>query len=246
MLYQKSDFLQVVSREDDALIWHSLFGNPLIVSLSTVAFLDMFQGPLSIEEFREVYEVDDEQEAIIELLIANHALVPSDFDERALLAQHMRQRATEIPGGQMIDYLGLIMSEACNFRCTYCIHFNNLETSDRIENPKKFMAFDRAKDAIEGYLAVLRRHGRRKASINFGGGEPLLVWPTIRQVLEYCTIHHREEFSFNFSINTNASLITSEIAKALKEYHVSVAVSLDGLGVYNDRVRVSVRRGYRL
>ena len=138
----------------------------------------------------------------------------------------------------MIDYLELIMSEACNFRCTYCIHFNNLETSDRIDNPQKFMTYDQATQIVAGYLKVLRQHSKKRASINFGGGEPLLVWPVILKVLEHCIEQHAEEFDFSFSINTNASLITPEIAAALRDFQVSVAVSLDGLGIHNDAVRI--------
>jgi uncharacterized protein len=239
MLYKKSDFLQSVARKEGALLWHSLFGNPLVVSLSTITFLDMFHEPSDLEKLYSEYEIDGEQDVIIKKLIANHALIPAELNERALLAEHMQKRDAKIPSGHMIDYLELIMSEACNFRCTYCIHFNNLETSDRIDNPKKFMAFAQGTQIVDGYLSILRRHGKKQASINFGGGEPLLVWSTIHKILEYCIVRHSEEFIFSFSINTNASLMTSEIAKVLRDYHVSVAVSLDGLGTHNDKVRIT-------
>jgi uncharacterized protein len=236
--YRKSDFLQVVTREDDALIWHSLFGNPLTVSCSVLALLEVFQLPLSLAELNAEYEIDTEQATVIDLLVANHMLVRRDLDERAMLAKHMKQCEPRITSGQMIDYLELIISEACNFRCTYCIHFNNLETSDRIENPKKFMTLGHAKEIVDAYLDILRKHKKIKAEINFGGGEPLLAWPVVRQVLEYCIARHGADFSFDFSINTNASLITPDIARTLKQYRVSVAVSLDGLWAHNDRVRI--------
>jgi uncharacterized protein len=135
------------------------------------------------------------------------------------------------------------MSEACNFRCTYCIHFNNLETSDRINKPKKFMRFDTAKEIVDRYLEILRKHSKRVAEVNFGGGEPLLAWPVIKQVLEYCRVAYGEEFKFRFSINTNSSLITPEIAATLKEYCVEIASSLDGLRKGNDQVRLTKSGG---
>jgi len=155
----------------------------------------------------------------------------------------MREREKEIVSGSLIDYLELIMSEVCNFRCTYCIHFNNLETSDRINNPKKFMRFEMAKETVDRYLEILRRHGKYIAEINFGGGEPLLAWPVIKQVLEYCRIVYGSEFEFHFSINTNASLITLEVAEILKEHRVKVASSLDGLREGNNRVRLTKSGG---
>ena len=81
----------------------------------------------------------------MEELVAAHYLVPEGFDERAFLAERMKQREQTITDGSLIDYLELIMSEACNFRCIYCIHFNNLETSTRLDAGKRTMKFDVAK-----------------------------------------------------------------------------------------------------
>lgn len=105
------------------------------------------------------------------------------------------------------------------------------------------MRFEMAKETVNRYLEILRRHGKRVAEINFGGGEPLLAWPVIKQVLEYCRATYGFEFEFRFSINTNASLITPEIAATLKEYHVEIASSLDGLREGNDRVRLTKSGG---
>jgi uncharacterized protein len=96
-----------------------------------------------------------------------------------------------------------------------------------------------ARSALEQFLAVLRRHNKRAATINFGGGEPLLAWDVIQQVLAYCADRYAGEFDFRFSINTNASLMTPAIAEALKRYRVEIASSLDGLKDGNDRVRLT-------
>jgi uncharacterized protein len=236
--YVKSPFVQVVQNGDSAVIWHSLFGYPKIVPVETLEFLESFSTPKTICSQLGDELTSEDQEAIEELL-RSYFLVPEDFDERAFLEERMQDREKEIVSGSLIDYLELIMSEACNFRCTYCIHFNNLETSDRINNPKKFMRFDTAKETVDRYLEILHGHRKRVAEINFGGGEPLLAWPVIKQVLEYCCATYSSEFEFRFSINTNASLITPEIAAILKEHRVEIASSLDGLRDGNDRVRLT-------
>ncbi|MBI1952428.1 radical SAM protein [Candidatus Saccharibacteria bacterium] len=237
-LFIKSRFLQFVQEGDSAVIWHSLFGYPMIVSTETLGFLSSFSEPAPIEDrFDDEMTFEDEQ--AVEELKRCFFLVPDDFDERAYLEEQMRKREAGIVDGSLIDFLELIMSEACNFRCTYCIHFNNLETSDRINNPSKFMKFEMAKELVDRYLEVLRSHGKKIAEINFGGGEPMLAWPVIRQVLEYCHDVYGQNFQFRFSINTNASLITREVAEVLKEYEVGIASSLDGLQAGNDRVRLT-------
>ena len=240
--YVKSPFVQVVRDGDSVLIWHSLFGYPKVVSVETLEFFESFSEPVTI---RSLFgdELTHEDREAIEELIRCYILVLEDFNDRAFLEEKMREREAEIISGSLIDYLELIMSEACNFRCTYCIHFNNLETSDRINNPKKFMRFDTAKETVDRYLEILRGHGKHVAEINFGGGEPLLAWPVIRQVLEYCSATYGSEFKFRFSINTNASLITPAIVTTLKEHRVEIASSLDGLREGNDRVRLTKSGG---
>ena len=238
VVYRKSSFVQVVRDGGFAVIWHSLFGYPKAVPVETLEFLESFSIPATIcSQLGDKLSEDDS--GAIEELLRCYFLVPENFNDRVFLEEQMKNREKEIIRGSLIDYLELIMSEACNFRCTYCIHFNNLETSDRINNSKKFMQFEMAKETVDQYLKILREHKKRVAEINFGGGEPLLAWLVIKQVLEYCRTTHSVEFEFHFSINTNASLITPEIATILKEYRVEIASSLDGLREGNDRVRLT-------
>jgi sulfatase maturation enzyme AslB (radical SAM superfamily) len=222
------------------VIWHASFGNPKVISRETMEFIDEFREPKTLCDLLDD-EADENQVEPIQELLNGFFLIPQGFDERAFLAEKMREREESITNGSLIDYLELIMSEACNFRCTYCIHFNNIETSDRINNPQKFMRFDVAKETVDRFLSILRRHDKEIAEINFGGGEPLLAWPVIEKVLEYCVSYYSEEFTFRFSINTNASLITPEVAQKLKEYGVEIASSLDGLREGNDQVRLTKR-----
>lgn len=77
------------------------------------------------------------------------------------------------------------------------------------------------------------------AEINFGGGEPLLAWPVLKQVLEYCRRDYDHKFTFRFSLNTNCSLITPKIAAILRDQGVEIAASLDGLRAANDLVRIT-------
>ncbi len=191
--YRMSPFVQVVRDGGFAVIWHSLFGCPKVVPVETLEFLKSFSEPTTIGS-RLGVELTEEDNAAIEELLRCYLLVPENFDDRAFLEGHARKLEKEIVSGSLINYLELIMSEACNFRCTYCIHFNNLGNSDRINSPKKFMRFEMAKETVDRYLAILRRHGKRIAEVNFGGGEPLMAWPVIKQVLEYCHATYDSEF----------------------------------------------------
>ena len=99
------------------------------------------------------------------------------------------------------------------------------------------MTFEMGRTAIDCYLEILRKNKRKEATINFGGGEPLLSWPVIERLLVYSSETYGQEFVLEYSINTNSSLITFQIAETLKRFNVQVATSLDGLKLGNNLVR---------
>ena len=60
------------------------------------------------------------------------------------------------------------------------------------------MSFEVAKKSVDWYLEILKMHGKRAARINFGGGEPLLAWQAIHDILDYCTYSYGHIFDFQF------------------------------------------------
>jgi uncharacterized protein len=230
----KSAFVQMVEDGGEAVVWHSLFGYPQIFNNEALKFLDTFVNGRPVDD-----AFTDAELQALNGMKSCFFVVPEGFDERELLAQTMSRREADIDDGTRVEFLELIMSEACNFRCTYCIHFNNLEMSERIDNPHKFMTVENGERAIDAYLNILREHGKRAAVVNFGGGEPLIVWKRIHEIMRYCLATYGQEFDFRFLLNTNASLITPSVAATLRDYSVSVATSLDGTQSGNDSVRLS-------
>jgi uncharacterized protein len=75
--------------------------------------------------------------------------------------------------------------------------------------------------------------------VNFFGGEPLMNWPLIAPAIAHAR-KVLEPYTPNliFSLNTNAALLTPEIARFLVENRVVAYVSLDGLEASHDSMRV--------
>lgn len=237
---KKSDYIQMVSYSEQIVIWHSLFGRPKVVTKGVLEVLDVFLLPMTLEQFFEDYEMEESERIIIQQFANDFFLVPVDFDERNLLNMKKGEILNGFNEGSKITFLELIITESCNFHCTYCIHFNNLETTDRhLRSARKIMRFETAKEAVDNFFMILRVNRKNSAVVNFGGGEPLLGWPVIEKVIEYCLSSYSSEFSIKFSLNTNASLITDSIARKIKQFGMSVASSLDGLQLSNDKVRVT-------
>jgi uncharacterized protein len=70
---------------------------------------------------------------------------------------------------------------------------------------------------------------RRSVHITFFGGETLMNFPLLKKVVEYATEKAASEGRFvDFSLTTNATLLTPAIIEFLAEHHIGVTVSIDG------------------
>lgn len=133
-----------------------------------------------------------------------------------------------------LSKITLQLTQNCNFRCKYCIYSEDHNNMQRKHSAKR-MTWDTAKKAID----FLKLHSIDSSDVNIGlyGGEPLIEFPLIKQIVEYAT----EQFmgkKLTFNITTNASLLTDEIIRFFEEHDVSLMISLDGPERINDKNRV--------
>lgn len=124
--------------------------------------------------------------------------------------------------------LSLVVSGTCNMRCDYC--FAESGSYGIGEVPQ--MSFDVARAAVD--LALKRKH-RDGCCISFFGGEPLLNFDVIKQVVAHA--RSRAEDYFRFSLTTNGTLLTREMAAFLAVNRIGVLYSLDGPEQIHDRHR---------
>lgn len=103
----RSQFVQKIIDREEVVIWHSLFGNPKIVSKETSIFLDKFNISRKLKDVLDD-KVNIDQENAIRELINTYYLITPGFDERMFLAAKMRERENDIVSGSLIDYLELI------------------------------------------------------------------------------------------------------------------------------------------
>ena len=234
-----SHYLQCFSYDDDSsIIWHSIFGRPMLVAKILAEELQKYTTEASLfvpeDVFGDDYAKDKDIMDTIKSLSDAHILISSELSEKIDLAHLYTQHNV---GESKVKYLSLIMSEECPFRCKYCIHFAN---SKHYFNPKKMMTIKMAKASIDAYLTTILDNKLDEAYINFGGGEPLLNWKTIKAVLPYIDGYRQSlGIKIRMGINTNLALLTEEIAKTLIKYDVEIAASLDGTKAGNDAVRLT-------
>jgi len=140
-----------------------------------------------------------------------------------------------IPKDLSLRYYELIVHEDCNFRCTYC--FDNA-FSDREQSSHEPVAM--SKEMIEDlFNFIYNTHADNgNIIISFFGGEPLLNW----NFIENFVLEAKKNFLFpyEFTINTNASLLNKRIIDFMIENQFSIAISIDGKKDSHDLNRVDI------
>lgn len=126
--------------------------------------------------------------------------------------------------------LTLEINQRCNLRCKYCY----LGEKDGTK-----MTYETAYKAIDRAFRFTEIHKDKTLWIDFIGGEPLLDFKMICDLVGY--VHQKNnEFGYKLllSLTTNATLIDSEMVDFFVENGFSIKVSIDGDRNINDINRV--------
>jgi len=80
---------------------------------------------------------------------------------------------------------------------------------------------------------------RRNLEVDFFGGEPLMNWDVVKQLVEYARSVEKERGkNFRFTLTTNGVLIDDEVIEFANREMSNVVLSLDGRKEIHDRTRV--------
>lgn len=181
------------------------------------------QGPATREELIAIAGSDE----VIEELYGAHAIATGDGFHAP-----PQQPVTPFP----LQTLVLNLTNQCNLSCKYCYEFGE----DKVATPEgkpKFMDWETAQASVDWLLA--QSAGRRAIHITFFGGETLMNFPLLKRVVDYARERARDSGRYiDFSLTTNATLLTPAIIEYLSEHQVGVTVSIDGPREMNDSFRV--------
>jgi uncharacterized protein len=116
-----------------------------------------------------------------------------------------------------IRAISLNMAQGCNLRCVYCF------AGEGDYGKKAMMSLATAKKVIDFFVA-----GKDWFHVTFFGGEPLLNFGVMQDVVSYCeTLPVR----FSYAVTTNGTLLNGEKLAWLKDKKVAVTLSYDGHGL---------------
>lgn len=122
----------------------------------------------------------------------------------------------------------LHLTDRCNLRCTYCYLPHVREDM----SPKTGCA------AIDATFRSAIANGFKQVKLKYAGGEPLLRFSLIMELHRYAQSQAREHgIDLEGVVLSNGTLLTTEIAEALKSLGLRLMISLDGLGHHHDNHR---------
>ena len=153
----------------------------------------------------------------LRFLLKSHHLIGSNKTENAACGSSCAKR--EYPTLAVIK-----ATLACNLKCVYCYANAGVNQSSR-------MPFETARRIVDEYV---RLNPNKSVTMLMHGGEPLLNFGLIKEVVEYSKKYGKKVV---VSIQTNAALVNDEIAEYLKENHIEVGVSVDGPALFQNSTR---------
>ncbi len=126
----------------------------------------------------------------------------------------------------------LNIAHDCNLLCEYCF-----ASKGDFGGNKELMSFETGKKALD-YL-VKTSHGRKNLEVDFFGGEPLMNFQVVKDLVEYSRkIEKEHNKNFRFTITTNGMLLDEKNMDYINENFQNVVLSLDGRKEINDKMRI--------
>ena len=128
-----------------------------------------------------------------------------------------------------LSALTLMVCQECNMKCAYCYgEGGEYKNKGRMSKKTAFRAVD--------YL--IENSKDDELGIAFLGGEPLMNFELIKEVVGYCSKKSNETGKkFKFTITTNGTLLTPEKEKFLIDNHIMTQISIDGTKEDHDSMR---------
>ena len=162
---------------------------------------------------------------VAELERTHKLFTPDDYE----------QLAADYKGSShVIKALCLHVAHTCNLNCSYCF-----ASQGKYHGERAIMSFEVGKRALD--FLVENSGTRRNLEVDFFGGEPLMNWQVVKDLVAYArSIEKDAGKNFRFTLTTNGVLLDNEVTEFCNREMHNVVLSLDGRKEVNDRFRVDV------
>ena len=178
---------------------------------------------VSEAELNEIYD------QLTRLKDAGRLFAPDVFEPAA---GRLKEKSAGI-----VKALCLHVAHTCNLNCAYCF-----ASQGKYHGERAVMPLDVGKRALD--FLIERSGTRRNLEVDFFGGEPLMNWEVVKELVRYAREREKEcGKNFRFTLTTNGLLIDDEVIDFCNREMHNVVLSLDGRREIHDRWRVDYAGG---
>ena len=173
---------------------------------------------IASEEIEECYD------QITELVAQNKLFTPDSFEA---MAGELKRKTAGV-----VKALCLHIAHTCNLNCEYCF-----ASQGKYHGERAIMSFETGKRALD--FLIENSGTRRNLEVDFFGGEPLMNFTVVKQLVEYArSVEKERNKNFRFTLTTNGLLIDDDVIDFCNREMSNVVLSLDGRKEIHDRYRV--------
>ena len=131
----------------------------------------------------------------------------------------------------VVKALCLHIAHDCNLACQYCF-----AEEGEYHGRRALMSYEVGKKALD--FLVANSGSRRNLEVDFFGGEPLMNWKVVKELVAYGReLEKQYDKHFRFTLTTNGVLLNEEVQEFVNREMDNVVLSLDGRKEVNDRMR---------
>ena len=132
----------------------------------------------------------------------------------------------------VVKALCLHIAHTCNLNCSYCF-----ASQGKYHGERALMSYEVGKRAFD--FLIENSGTRRNLEVDFFGGEPLMNFDVVKQLVAYArSIEKEKNKNFRFTLTTNGVLVDDDVIEFSNREMSNVVLSLDGRKEVHDRYRV--------
>lgn len=179
-------------------------------------FFSFMMSGYSEADIKEAYEEVKE-------LIEAGALFTDDIYKEFVM--DFKKRST------VVKALCLHIAHDCNLACKYCF-----AEEGEYHGKRELMSYEVGKKALD--FLVANSGARTNLEVDFFGGEPLMNFEVVKQLVEYGrSIEEKNNKKFRFTLTTNGVLLNDEILEFANKEMGNLVLSIDGRKEVHDLMR---------
>lgn len=131
----------------------------------------------------------------------------------------------------VVKALCIHIAHDCNLACKYCF-----AEEGEYHGRRALMSLEVGRKALD--FLIENSGNRRNLEVDFFGGEPLMNWDVVKELVNYGRSKEEEyDKKFRFTLTTNGVLLNDEVMEFVNKEMSNVVLSLDGRKEVNDKMR---------